>query len=127
VSAPKAHADFRPISITPVLTRVMERTVVRRFIYPALLSPPPSLSFSDQFAFRPTGSPTAAAPAPAGRPGGGGPGPQPRARQLKNFNPRFFVNRILNNANTMWNASMYREACTKQEMLINQSQIHKIF
>jgi hypothetical protein len=60
VSAPKAHADFRPISITPVLTRIMERTVVRRFIYPALLTPPPSLSFSDQFAFRPTGSPTAA-------------------------------------------------------------------
>ena len=38
----------------------MERTVVRRYIYPALLTPPPGLSFSDQFAFRPTGSPTAA-------------------------------------------------------------------
>ena len=59
-SAPKLHADFRPISITPVLTRVMERTVVQRFLYPALLSPPLTLSFTDQFAFRPTGSPTAA-------------------------------------------------------------------
>jgi hypothetical protein len=38
----------------------MERTVVHRFLYPSLLSPPPTLSFSDQFAFRPTGSTTAA-------------------------------------------------------------------
>jgi len=60
VTAPTQHADFRPISITPVLTRVMEKTFIRRFIYPALQSPPPTLSFSDQFAFRPTGSPTAA-------------------------------------------------------------------
>jgi len=34
----------------------MERLVVRQFIYPALLTHPPSLNFSDQFAFRPTGS-----------------------------------------------------------------------
>ncbi len=60
VSAPTQHSDFRPISITPVLTRIMERTVVSQFLYSAFLSPPPSLSFSDQFAFRPTGSPTAA-------------------------------------------------------------------
>lgn len=60
VSSPKDHADFRPISITPVLTRIMERTVVRHFIYPAILNPPDTLSFSDQYAFRPTGSPTAA-------------------------------------------------------------------
>ena len=59
-SAPKLHTDFRPISITPVLTRIMERTVVQRFLYPAFLSPPPSLTLSDQFAFRPSGSPTAA-------------------------------------------------------------------
>ena len=59
-SAPKLHADFRPISITAVLTRVMERTVVQRFMYPAFLSPPPTLTLSDQFAFRPTGSTTAA-------------------------------------------------------------------
>ena len=60
VTQPKQHADFRPISITPVLTRIMEKTIVRHFLYPALLSPPPSLSFSDQFAFRPAGSPAAA-------------------------------------------------------------------
>src|SRR5664279_4464484 len=39
---------------------IMERTVVQHFMYPALQSPPPHLSFFDQFAFRPTGSPTAA-------------------------------------------------------------------
>jgi len=60
VSAPTRHADFRPISITPVLTRVMEKSVVHRFLYPAFLSPPQTLSFSNQFAFRPTGSPAAA-------------------------------------------------------------------
>ena len=57
---PKQHADFRPISITPVLTRIMEKTVVREFLYPNFLSSPPTLSFSDQFAFRPTGFPCAA-------------------------------------------------------------------
>ena len=38
----------------------MERTIVTKFLYPAFLSPPPTLSFGDQFAFRPTGSTTAA-------------------------------------------------------------------
>jgi len=60
ISSPTQPADFRPISITPVLTRLMERTVVQRFLYPALQSPPPNLLFTDQFAFRPSGSPAAA-------------------------------------------------------------------
>jgi len=60
IANPKLCTDFRPISITPVLTRIMERTIVQRFLYPAFLSPPPTLTFSDQFAFRPTGCPTAA-------------------------------------------------------------------
>jgi len=60
VSAPTGHSDFRPISITPVLSRIMERTVVHHFLYPALLHPPPTLSFTDQFAFRPSGSTSAA-------------------------------------------------------------------
>ena len=38
---------------------MLERIVVRDFIYPALLSPHPPLSCSDQYAFRPTGSTTA--------------------------------------------------------------------
>ena len=53
IAIPTQHSDFRPISITPILTRMMERTVVRTFLYPAFLTPPPSLTFSDQFAFRP--------------------------------------------------------------------------
>ena len=32
MSAPLKHADFRPLSITPVFTRVMERTVVKHFL-----------------------------------------------------------------------------------------------
>jgi len=35
-------------------------TVVQRYVYPTLSPPPPALQFSDQFAFRPTGSTTAA-------------------------------------------------------------------
>ena len=38
----------------------MEKTVVQSFLYPAFLCPPPTMNFSDQFAFRPTGSTTAA-------------------------------------------------------------------
>jgi hypothetical protein len=37
----------------------MEQTVVQRFVYPAFLSSPPSLAFTDQFAFRHLGSPSA--------------------------------------------------------------------
>ena len=40
VSAPQQPADFRPISITPILTRMMERAVVRSFLYPAFQPPP---------------------------------------------------------------------------------------
>ena len=60
IAEPKMPADFRPISITPVLSRMMEKMIVQTFIYPALLCPPPALCFMDQFAFRPTGSTTAA-------------------------------------------------------------------
>jgi len=60
LSAPAQHSDYRPISITPVLTRILERLVVRQYIYQAILKPPPALSFSDQFAYRLTGSTTAA-------------------------------------------------------------------
>ena len=67
-SNPATPADYRPISITPILSRVLEKRVVRKYIYPALLKPEVNsmtrplneLSFSDQFAFRPTGSTTAA-------------------------------------------------------------------
>jgi len=42
------------------MSRSLERFVVRKFIYPALLQPYSSLDFSDQFAFRPSGLTTAA-------------------------------------------------------------------
>jgi len=60
IFSPKNCNDYRPISVTPVLTRTMERMVVRTFMYPVLLNPPPALMFSVQYAFRPTGSTTAA-------------------------------------------------------------------
>ena len=60
IAAPASPSDFRPISITPVLSRSLERFVVREYFYPALLQPCPSLDISDQFAFRPSGSTTAA-------------------------------------------------------------------
>ena len=60
VSALNQHSDYRPISITPVLTHILEKMVVRQYMYPAILKPPATLSFSDQFAYRPTGSITAA-------------------------------------------------------------------
>ena len=38
ISARKEHADFRSISITPVLLRILERIIVNQFIYPAILT-----------------------------------------------------------------------------------------
>ena len=55
---PATCQDYRPISITPILSRLMEKGLVRSFIYPIFLSPDYSHSFCDQFAFRPTGSTT---------------------------------------------------------------------
>jgi len=46
--------------ITSVLSIILERIVVKYFLYPAPITPPAPLSFSDQYAFRPTGSTTAA-------------------------------------------------------------------
>jgi len=57
---PVLLSDYRPISITPVLSRVLERLVVSNYLYPSFTHPPPTLTFSDQFAFRPTGSTTSA-------------------------------------------------------------------
>ena len=54
VAAPSSHADYRPISITPILARLTERIVVRDYIYPSFKFPPENLDFSDQFAFQPT-------------------------------------------------------------------------
>ena len=58
--SPQVHSDYRPISITPVLCRTLERVIVREFLYPAILAPPTTLSFRDQYAFRSIGSTNAA-------------------------------------------------------------------
>ena len=56
VASPESHADFQLVSISSVPSRIMERTVVSRYVYPAR----PTLSIEDHNAFRPTGSTTAA-------------------------------------------------------------------
>src|SRR6218665_4230854 len=57
---PTGPGDFRPISVVPVLSRVLEGLVVSRYIYPALAEPHVHQLIQDQFAFRPTGSTSAA-------------------------------------------------------------------
>ena len=52
--------DYRPISITSVLSRAFEKDIVCKFIYPSLTDPSFSSTIYDQFAFRPPGSTTAA-------------------------------------------------------------------
>jgi len=59
-SGPTHPGDFRPISVTPVLSRITEKIIVRDFLHPALNSPLSTLSFTDQYAFRPSGLTTAA-------------------------------------------------------------------
>jgi len=60
VAHPAQASDYRPISITPVLSRMLVRHIVRSYVYPAIQQPPSGLHFADQFAFRPTGSTDAA-------------------------------------------------------------------
>jgi len=59
ISSPVRPADYRPISVLPLYT-LLEELLIRRYIYPLFLVPPLSLSLGDQYAFRPTGSTTAA-------------------------------------------------------------------
>jgi hypothetical protein len=56
VNPPQSLNDLRPISVTPILSRVFERLFVKHHFYPSL----PANILTDQFAFRPTGSTTAA-------------------------------------------------------------------
>ena len=49
-------SDLRPISLTPILSRLMEKIIVNQFIYPVLKQP----IFNEQFAFKQTGSTNAA-------------------------------------------------------------------
>ena len=57
IQTPQSPADYRPISLTSILSRVAERLVITKHIYPFILG---NEDFNSQFAFRPTGSTTAA-------------------------------------------------------------------
>ena len=57
---PKTPSDLRPISVISILSRLTERLVIRKFLTPATHSLPSHLDMSNQFAYRPTSSTTAA-------------------------------------------------------------------
>ena len=50
------YADLRPISVTPILSRLVEKIVVAKYLWPLM----DNEQMVDQFAFKPTGSTTAA-------------------------------------------------------------------
>jgi len=52
VPKPVAISDYRPISVTPLLSRVAEKLLVANWLRPAI----PGDIIADQFGFRPTGS-----------------------------------------------------------------------
>ena len=56
VSHPVSPGEFRPISVTPILSRITEKLIVKSWLYPAI----PLQYLGDQYGFRPTGSTTAA-------------------------------------------------------------------
>jgi len=56
VSKPASFSDFRPISVTPLLSRILERLIVKRYLLPSL----PATAVADQYAYRHSGSTTAA-------------------------------------------------------------------
>jgi len=60
IAEPAECSDFRPVLLVPVFSRVIERIIIRRAIYPALPNSSVAVLLADQFAFRPTGSTTAA-------------------------------------------------------------------
>ena len=53
VAKPDSLVEYRPISVTPLLSRLAEKLVVNRWLAPSV---PPSIGLiSDQFGFRKTG------------------------------------------------------------------------
>jgi hypothetical protein len=53
---PLSLSDLRPISVTPILSRLAEKLIVNKWVRPSI----PSHAIADQFAFRRSGSTTAA-------------------------------------------------------------------
>jgi len=60
IPKPTSPVDYRPISVVPILSRIVECIIVHSYLYPALLTTPLVENIKEQFAFRPTGSTTAA-------------------------------------------------------------------
>ena len=50
VPTPSSCSDFRPITVTPILSRILEKVVVRSFLYPVLIHKDTQHLFMDQFA-----------------------------------------------------------------------------
>jgi len=61
VVKPQSCQEYRPSSVTPMLSRLMENKMVISFIYPVLVHPNHTHMFNHPFAFRPTGSTITAA------------------------------------------------------------------
>src|ERR1043165_2371916 len=49
VKHPKEAADYRPISVTPILCRLLAKYIVPLFFHPILLNPRLNQDFKDQF------------------------------------------------------------------------------
>src|SRR6218665_2398042 len=60
VHTPTLPSDYRPLSIVPILSRLVERGIGRYYPYPEFTRHPLSDYLNEQYAFRPTGSTTAA-------------------------------------------------------------------
>ena len=54
-SHPGKCEDFRPISVTSILCRTLEKIIIRRYLFPVLVHPDFKHLSRDQFTFRPTG------------------------------------------------------------------------
>lgn len=57
VSNPKSLSDYRPISVTPILSRLTEKIIVQQYLKPSMQE---ANLLGDQFAYRNTGSTTCA-------------------------------------------------------------------
>lgn len=54
LDSPTLPSDFRPISIVPVLSRLVEQDLVHTNMYSSFQAQPMSIHLADQYAFRPT-------------------------------------------------------------------------
>ena len=56
IASPVTCSDYRPISIIPILSRLLEKIIVSTYLYPIIDLDQCRHVFADQFAFWPTGS-----------------------------------------------------------------------